>query len=283
METKAYLHILRNKVLFNWLPVVRPLAYLPYRINEQPVIVLGNQKAGTSAIAALLARATGRSYDIDIGGFRNREYAALHAGTRSLRALIEARARIEFSKGVVKEPNLTFLADQLVAAFPEARFVFIVRDPRANIRSTLNRLQVPGNLPRINPQDYPQLSPIWRSILYNEWVSDASEPLHYIGRSATRWRVAAQHYFDHEDRMALIRYEDFNRDKQAAIERLAQRLDLPVTHDISDRVDIRFQPKGNNRSTFVDFFGPENLALIERTCTPLMQKFDYQPESLATR
>lgn len=264
-------------MLFIWTPFLRPLAYRFFKVNERPVIVLGNQKAGTSAIAALLAKAIGADYDIDIGGFRNKEYAALHAGTTDLRTLISRKGKIEFSKEVVKEPNLTFLIPQLLTAFPEATYIYIVRDPRANIRSTLNRLKIPGTLPKINPADYPEISPIWHSILYNEWVRDSAEGSH-IYHSAQRWNTGAEDYFKYEDKLHLIRYEDFNKNKTQAVYDLAERIGRTVTSDIADKVDIQFQVKGSNKKTYREFFGDDNLRLIESVCSPQMQKFNYQPE-----
>lgn len=279
MELKSYAHILRNKTLFNWLPAVRPLVYSLFTINHAPVIVLGNQKSGTSAIAALLAKATGMSYDIDIAGFRNPEYTALHQNETALLPLVQQRAKIEFSKDVVKEPNLTFLLPKLLETFPKATYVFIVRDPRANIRSTLNRLKIPGTAGSIDPADYPEISPIWRSILYNEWVEETQNPSH-IYRSARRWRLAAEAYLRHRERLHLIRYEDFNQNKTDAIYDLARRIGKEITHDISDKVDIQFQVKGKRPSSYKDYFGAENLRMIESVCSPIMEQFDYQPEIL---
>lgn len=277
MEVKSYLQILRHKFLFKWTPFLRPWVYSMFTINEKPIIVLGNQKAGTSAIAALLAKAIDADYDIDIGGFRNREYEALHYKKTNLRSMIEQKGKIEFSKDVVKEPNLTFLIPQLLTAFPEATYVFIMRDPRANIRSTFNRLKIPGTLPDINPKDYPEISPIWHSILYNEWVRDSAEGTH-LQHSAQRWCKAAEDYFAYEDKMHLIRYEDFNANKTEAIRDLAERIGRKVEKDIADKVDIQFQVKGSNKKSYEEFFGRDNLRLIESVCSPLMQKFNYQPE-----
>ena len=266
MELKSYAHIARNKLLFQYAPFVRPLVYSAFSINESPIVVLGNQKAGTSAIAALLARATGSSYDIDIAGFRNAEYSALHGGSADFRKLVASEARIEFSKDVVKEPNLTFLYPQLRKAFPAAQVVLITRNPFQNIRSTLNRLSLPGDLPQLSPKHVSDISAIWHSILMNEWVGDPSRTdLNYVGRSAERWQQAADVYLDHQDELTLIRYEDFVVDKQSAIERLAAQLGRPVTHDIGSRVDVQFQPKGKRKVDLRAFFG-DNYATIEREC-----------------
>ena len=39
------------------------------------------------------------------------------------------RHRFYFSTELIKEPNMTFFADRVLTAFPQARYVFIVRDP----------------------------------------------------------------------------------------------------------------------------------------------------------
>lgn len=275
MESKAYKQALRNKLLFNWTPFIRPMVYSFYAAESAPVFVMGNQKSGTSAVAALLARACGLSYDIDIGGFRVPEYNNIYADQGQLPLLIRQRAAIEFSKGLVKEPNLTFLLPEMLRLYPRSRHAFVVRDPRANIRSTLNRLKIPGDLPQINPDEYPELSPMWRAILFNKWVGEPNRDLNYVGRSAERWRIAAEHYQSAGEAAELIRYEDFRASKQTAIEDLAARLGLTVKHDISAYVDVQYQPAGQRTTDFLSFFGPANLAAIEQECAAGMRIFHY--------
>ncbi|MFK8164804.1 MAG: hypothetical protein AB8H12_20325 [Lewinella sp.] len=277
MELKSYGHILRNKLLFSWAPAIRPLVYRFYSATEAPVFVLGNQKSGTSAIAALLARACGLSYDIDIGGFRVPEYDALYEDRRRLPELIRSRAAIEFSKGLVKEPNLTFLLPEIRSLHPRSRLVFVVRDPRANIRSTLNRLKIPGDLPSINPAEYPELSPMWQAILYNKWVGNPDRDLNYIGRAAERWQIATDLFFGAGEAITPIRYEDFRVDKLTAIHNLADALNLPVVADVTKLLDVQFQPAGQKTSDYPGFFGPDNLTIIEKECARGMSLFNYPP------
>lgn len=275
MELKAYGHILRNKVLFNWAPAVRPLVYRFYTAAEAPVYVLGNQKSGTSAIAALLARACGLSYDIDIGGFRVPEYEAIFQNPARLPELIGKRAAIEFSKDLVKEPGLTFLLPEIRRLHPRSRHVFVIRDPRANIRSMLNRLQVPGDLPEIVADDFPEISPMWHAILFNRWVGDPARELNYVGRAAERWRIAAELYLASGPETQLIRYEDFRADKLAAIGDLATRLGLEVHHDITPYLDVQYQVAGKRVSDYESFFGPDNLAIIMQECGAAMNQLGY--------
>lgn len=275
MEVKAYGHILRNKLLFNWTPALRPLVYRFYRPQEAPVFVLGNQKSGTSAVAALLARACGLSYDIDLGGLRVPEYERIYTDPKTFAGVLTDRAGIEFSKELVKEPNLTFLLPQLQSLHPRSRHAFVIRDPRANIRSICNRLKIPGNLPRIDPATYPEISPIWEAILYNHWVGDEARELNYIGRSAERWRKAADLYLAAGPETQLIRYEDFNQAKLTAIEDLATRLGLEVKHDVSPYLDVQYQRAGKKVTDYTAFFGADNLATIKQECGPAMAKLGY--------
>lgn len=275
MEPKAYAHILRNKILFNWAPVLRPLVYRFYPPTQAPVFVLGNQKAGTSAIAALLARACGLSYDIDLGGLRIPEYEEIYADRSKLSAVLAKRAGVEFSKGLVKEPNLTFLLPELLRLHPRSRIVFVVRDPRANIRSILNRLQIPGDLDAIDRTDYPELSPMWEAILFNHWVGNPDRPLNYVARSAERWQQATNLLEAHSHRVEHIRYEDFLVDKSKAIQQLAESLGLPAPHDIRRWVDVQFQPAGKPVSDYQAFFGATNLAAIEQECANGMHLLNY--------
>ncbi len=275
MEFKAYGHILRNKLLFNWTPALRPLVYRFYPSQEAPIFVLGNQKSGTSAVAALLARACGLSYDIDLGGLRVPEYEQIYAKPETLARVLRERAAIEFSKELVKEPNLTFLLPKIQALHPRSRHAFVVRDPRANIRSICNRLQIPGNQLSISPANYPEISPIWNAILYNHWVGDETRELNYIGRSAERWRKAADLYLATGSETQLIRYEDFNQGKLAAIEDLATRLGLEVKHDVTPYLDVQYQRAGKKVTDYMAFFGADNLATIERECGPVMVPLGY--------
>ena len=275
MELKSYGHILRNKVLFNWATPLRPLVYRFYPKHEAPIFVLGNQKSGTSAVAALLARATGLSYDIDLGGLRTPQYDTIYSDRTQLGGVLANRAGVEISKGLVKEPNLTFLLPELRSLYPRSRYAFVIRHPYANIRSILNRLKLPGDLASIDVADYPEISPMWEAILYNRWVGDTGQPLNYVGRSAERWRVAASIYLASGPETQLIKYEDFNASKLAAIAGLAERLKLPIKYDISPYLDVQYQRAGEKITDYASFFGTRNLATVQQQCEPVVGRLGY--------
>lgn len=243
-----------------------------YRVNQSATVVLGNQKSGTSAIAHLLADACALTKTVDIPEVWPPTMNELLRGTFDLASLAR-RNREPFSRDIIKEPYLTFIYPQLRRLMPDARIAFVIRDPRDNIRSILNRLEIPGNLNQleIKPDELPRA---WSSFFEsNLW---GIEYEHYIDILAARWVLAANVYLECPDEMVLIRYEDFLADKTGAIRRLASSLGLNAFKDISDRIDVQFQPKGKDRGIpWETFFGKSNLRRIDDICGRLAGHFSY--------
>jgi hypothetical protein len=244
------------------------------KINKNPILILGNQKSGTSAIAALLASATGYQATIDIRGIYEPIQTRIHSRTLSFAEFVK-KNKVDFSKEIIKEPCLTLLFDDLAAYFRHPKFVFIVRDPRDNIRSILNRLNLPGNLENENqhPQ-YVDISPEWKLVVNGRWLGLSGE--NYIELLSERWNLMSQIYLKNAPTIEMIRYEDFLKNKRQSIENLAAKLALGVKFDISDKVNVQYQPKGDRSVTWLDFFGKENLARLERRCKNMMEHFGYK-------
>ena len=180
----------------------------------------------------------------------------------------------DFSRDIIKEPNLSLFYDELRARFPEARFAMIIRDARDNIRSILNRVNVPGDLETLGySKDY-YIDPGFEIVLGSHWPCIRPMP-HYIEQLAERWNHICDVYLRHSDQMTLIRYEDFNRAKEKTIIDLAESLGLTPVHSIGDKVDRQYQSSGNRSVTPEDFFGTKNLSRIERLCSSRMQQLGY--------
>ena len=244
------------------------------RVNRQPVIVLGNQKAGTSAIAALLGAATGSSVTLDL---RNEQAAhpafiRCRLGQAPFAELVR-RNRLDFSRDIVKEPNLSLLYDELMDYFPRARIALVVRDPRDNIRSQLNWLRLTGDLADVDERHRRTLTTVQRSVLDSGWLGLPGA--NYVDALARRWSAVADVHLRHPERVRLVRYEDFCAGKVAAIGRLATELGMAAERDISADVDRQYQPPGDRRASWPEFFGPENLARITARCGERMQCLGY--------
>lgn len=239
-------------------------------INKSAIVVLGNQKSGTSVVAWLLAEYGGLSKTIDIPESWWPTLRSLISGELDW-ATFANRYKHRFASDLVKEPNFTFLYPQLRELHSQGSFVFVIRDPRDNIRSLLNRLGLPGDQEHV---DWTCVSETWRHIFdAGLWELDAEQ---YIEILAARWNRATDVYLEHPDDMVLVRYEDFIADKVGVIQSLAQQLGLSQVKDIADKVDIQYQRRGNREVSWEEFFGPENLARIERICGSRMAKLGYK-------
>lgn len=233
-----------------------------YEPRADPIVVLGNQKTGTSAIAHLLADHCGLSKTIDVPELWYPTLADLLRGELELSEVVRANPK-PFSAELLKEPNLTFMYPAVRRAFPGARFVFVNRAPGQNIRSILNRMGLPGDLDDLAQGEW-KVPASWAPA-FDPSVF-ATDSTHYVDMLADRWNRAADVYLEHPDEMVAVRYEDFVRDKAATIAALARALELPARRDIAAAVDVQYQPRGDRAVSLEEFFGPRNLLRIERIC-----------------
>lgn len=242
------------------------------QVNERPVIVLGNQKSGTSAIAHLLADYGGLSKTIDIPPLWIPAGARIMKGARSFDDVVRAY-RAYFASDLIKEPMMTFFAEAVLERFPQATYVFIVRDPRDNIRSLLNSRAIPGHLSELTEQQLPSASQHRMVADPDVWGGKGEN---YVGVLAHRWNRAVQAYFSHAERMHLVTFEDFLEDKYGCIAGLAGRVGISKKQDIGGRLDVQYQPRGNRSVSWRDFFGESNLARIEDVCSHYMSRLSYE-------
>lgn len=254
---------------------VRAIRSLAAKIHPAPIIVLGNQKSGTTAIAALLAEATGLSVTLDLRKEMTDPVAdKVKTGELPIEALVK-RNKFDFSRDIIKEPGLSVFYPELVSYFPDARFVMIVRDPRDNIRSILNRLKVPGTVEELTGNHRSEFTRGWDLTFDGTWLG--LDGANYIETMAQRWNYIADSYLDNSDQIILLKYETFLSDKVGEISRLAHTFGLEIRFDIAHRIDHQFQPAGDHDVAWVDFFGPVNLARIETICREHMRTFGYDP------
>lgn len=251
------------------------------RVHPRPVLIGGNQKSGTTVIGALLAKATGQRFSNDplcrvaqLDGHAS-VVADLFARRQSIEEIVR-RYPAYFAAPVIKDPNFSFLYPELERRYPDSPRVFIVRDPRQNLRSILNRLHIDGHLHELGPQQWRALeaTPGWRAILTGEGLGIAQG--NHLARLAQRWNLAVERYWERRASILLVRYEDFLADKHGCIAELAKALGLAVVADIRGDQDRQFQPRGDRSVSMAEFFGEENLAAIESICAPAMARFGYR-------
>ena len=254
----------------------RALVYRFYKTNAEPVLVLGNQKSGTSAIAVSLAHGMGKSATIDVLRFRQAHLIGLRNRSIAIRELIENEGKIEFSRDVIKDPNLTFVYDEIRHHFIDSQKLFIVRNPFANIRSILNRHSIPGNLDTLNLDQYP-MSLEWKNIIYNDWLD--INYTNYIDSLSKRWCRAVEIYLRNKSEFKLILYEDFLRGKEQTIFNAAEYLKTPIKHRLDEIVDVQQQSKGNSQICLKEFFGERNYNCILENCNCLSKLIGIELEN----
>lgn len=240
--------------------------------HSNPVLIFGNQKSGTSAIAGLLGAATGQRVQIDFRGAWEPYISRVFNAEISIEDFVKKNA-YSFSAPLIKEPGLTFVANELLTHFGAEKGIFIVRHPLQNIRSILNRLDIPGNLDSIDLAKGQLPNKTWHSIMNGH---DLNIQGHYIDVQARRWAKAVGEYKKAPDRYHLVKYEDFIQDKDGTIQSLSSSFGLEAPHDIGHLLDHSFQPKGKSDVNLEEFFGQENLQRIFDICGDDMALFGYE-------
>jgi len=269
------LSVYLRKTKYHLLGFTRLFENLIAKVNMKPLFVLGNQKSGTTAIAALLARMAGLSVALDLRKEVHRPIIGnVKKGDVSFESFVK-RNKLDLSRELIKSTDLTFLFEELRNYFPEAEFVFIIRDPRANIRSILDRLNISGNQNKLTDEQWAKVPPAWRQVLDGKWLNLSGE--NYIEILAARWNFCADLYLKQCEIFKICKYEVFLKNKIGEIQRIAESLGLEIKNDISEYLDVEYQPKGRNKDACWQIFFGSNFARIGNICGERMRLFDYDP------
>lgn len=216
---------------------------------DRPIFIIGAPRSGTSILFSVLrssrqvAHWPGEAHEIweadhhpastgwssnvldasDAAGVVDRIRREFFLVTGSGRRLIDKTPR-----NVLRVP----FVDRI---FPDARYVFLMRDGRDNVNSLINawrspryrtyRLPEPHSIPGVDPN-------WWKFVLYPGWREDAAGPLERV--CARQWMAANEHALDAfarlpEARWTLLRYEDLVERPDHEVARVLAFLDLP--HD----------------------------------------------------
>ena len=244
----------------------------PVKVNESPIFILGKEKSGTTAIASILAIYANLTITSDIPPLWGIKEVMLSNKHLLLSDFINQFKKY-FSTDLVKEPSLTFLYTQLKYLFPQAKYAMIVRDPRDNIRSILDHLALTGK-EQIDVGLIDSIPYKWRVVFDNRWLGVHSK--NTIEQLAHRWNIAVDYYLNNSEEMYLLRYEDFLSDKYAAIEKLAENLNLIQKSEIKLILDYQYQPRGINRNKPINsVISNSNLDIICRICCERMRALKY--------
>ncbi len=132
-----------------------------------------------------------------------------------------------------------FRVDVLRSVFPDAQFILLVRDPRANISSMIE------GWAHVERFGKPQLTPIiestddatvehWTYPPPPGWQEVLSRPLPEI--CAWSWKQHVEYaldFFDESPPIARVRYEELRDNPESVLSQLADTLDLETTEELT--------------------------------------------------
>lgn len=180
---------------------------------------------------------------------------------------------------IIKEPNGSEGAPLLMEALPESRMLFIVRDPRDVISSTLDGAREGHWL-------YEKSQGGWK----RDSKAD-NEPDEFIKGPARRYvqkvGKAKEAYDAHAGRKAFVRYEELNADTLGVMKRIYSALQIPADEEKLARVvhkhsweNISDKKKGEGKfyrkaspGSWKEDLTPRQVQIVEKITSPLIEEY----------
>lgn len=279
------------------------------------VFGLGNQKAGSTVIGHVLAKALGLEFQNDIFGawcpstfmqrkveghprldenaqptFMHNENAQptfMHNLTD--RALCNMMPK-NGSRVLAKEGHLTLLKDHISSLCPETKFYFNVRHPVSNIISLIDRLQVAYPLLNVTPTSLlaspsaisQEFSCGWRDVVDMRYAGVDEENV--LSALTRRWTMMVDVYFNTCHRAQLVKYEDIVSEKYRTelIQRVAHNLGVKEPHidEALASMGQQLQNRGDHHHPFDPaawkaYLGDEIYNSIVLKAQPHMTRLGY--------
>ncbi len=259
-----------------------------------PVFVVGAPRSGTSVLAGSLGAMPSVSYHREpvvmkaiVRHVGRGDWPAPRA-QRAIRWVYRMLLVLHLDgdlRLVEKTPQNAFLVPTLAAAFPDARFVHIVRDGRDATVSYLEKpwvRQVFAWTRRRDPggQPYGPFAPWWVEAGRRDEFESTSD----VHRAVWVWRAhveAARAGLASVDpsRWVEVRYEDLTRDPDAVAERLLTVLGVDDPDDRARLHDALSRMSGASVGRWRDRLDDVALATIEREAGPLLRSIEQTGSS----
>ncbi|NDJ34337.1 MAG: sulfotransferase [Chloroflexi bacterium] len=300
--------------LYRWLFARRktPYAQGAYRMYgalrrlDRPVFVIGMTRSGTTVFSKTLAQTpellnwseANRMWDpvgypfeetkvdrpqwlLDPQGYMDSTFEtagmAYYAAIPGICALHFDVHRGQATRFMNKSPLNTLRVWKIAELFPDARYVNLVRDPRAVLRSwfrhfgkKLNRKEGYGFVEQ-NGNTLYQLRD--RTFTYDELLERFVHAYAYVLD-----RQITQFYDLPADQHRLVRYEDFCADVHGTLKQVDATLQLDSKLRDWHAIPANYE---NRNFKFRSEFSPGQIARIEEVCGHIMDRFGYQREAVA--
>jgi hypothetical protein len=184
---------------------------------------------------------------------------------------------------VIKEPHGSVGAPLLMKALPESRMIFLVRDPRAVMASSLDAHKKGSRPSKRRVAKRPEL--------FEKNTQADEQPKVFIAEQARTYlrdiELSKQAYDAHEGRKVLVRYEDLRADTLGTMKRIYSTLEIPV--DEADLVkaiekyaweNIPEEEKGPGKirrkassGGWREDLTPEQITIVEAEAAPILDQF----------
>ena len=271
---------------------------------DRPIFIIGAPRSGTSLLYAILRTSSKlahwpgeahevweadyhpalRGWDSNALGVSDFERDAAERIRRSFFLVTGSKKRL-----IDKTPRNALRVPFVNALFPDARFVYLMRDGRDNVNSLINAWRTPRyrtyEMPE--PHSIPGVDPKWwKFVLYPGWREDVRGPVEVV--CAKQWiasndlALAASKDVD-ASRWAAIRYEDLVEEPEAEIGRLMEALELPYEEPVKERaratkttaINVVTPPeRGKWRRE-----NPEEIGAILDRIRPTMEAMGYDTDA----
>ena len=184
---------------------------------------------------------------------------------------------------VIKEPHGSIGAPLLMKALPESRMIFLVRDPRDVVASTLDAHRK-GSRPSERRRTK-------RPELFEQNTIADEQPDAFIRSRAKTYlqdiQLTKQAYDAHEGHKVLVRYEDLRADTLGTMKHIYSTLEITIDEGELVRVieqrsweNIPEDKKGpgtlRRKATpggWREDLSPEQIELVERETAPILDQF----------
>jgi LPS sulfotransferase NodH len=266
---------------------------------DKPIFIIGAPRSGTSILFSVLrsspalAHWPGEAHEVweaeHHPALRGWESNVLDAGDADSETITRIRRSFFLVTGrkrlIDKTPRNALRVPFVDAIFPDAHFVFLMRDGRDNVNSLINAWRTRRYRTYLLPQPHsiPGVDPHWwKFVLYPGWKTDSHGPLEKV--CARQWVTSNDFALDafaevDSGRRVDVRYEDLVADPVTSIRTVCERLDIPFDNGLLDRakalsrtpINVVTPPEAGKWKRE----NPKEIAAIEDLIVPTMRRLDY--------
>jgi LPS sulfotransferase NodH len=238
----------------------RQAGHLPALVSggriERPVFIVGAPRSGTSILFSVLRSSShlahwpGEAHEVweadHHPALRGWDSNVLGAGDATDETRKRIRRAFLLTAGsrkrlIDKTPRNSLRVPFIDHIFPDALYVFLVRDGRDNVNSLINAWRTP----RYRTYELPERHAIpgadprwWKFVLYPGWREDVHGPLERV--AAKQWVAANEHMLDAfadipDERWTEVRYEVLVENPANEVARILDFIGVEKEHELLDK------------------------------------------------